>query len=246
MAARKPLTVKARRRLIVTGILVAAAAVGYLASLALYPAPLISRNQRVRQVIGLPVEEAERELTAQGFRVKVASGGEQDPTLPRGYVTWQEPVSRIALPEGSQVELTVSSGAAPVTVPDVVQFDTTDARRVLGAVGLVVGTVDSLIGSADPGVIIGTRPAAGATLGPGARVDLIVSRGPAAIRIPNLVGMPEAAGRAELEELGLRVGRVRKVTGRSPGTILGQTPRAGVQAARGSRIDLTVSEARRP
>lgn len=246
MAARKPPTVKARRRLRIGLLLLGAGVAGYAASVVMYPAAMIGRDQRVRQVIGLPLDEAERDLAAQGFRVKVASAREQDPTLPEGYVTWQDPVARMALPEGSQVELTVSSGAAPVTVPDILQFDTADARRVLGAVGLVVGSSDTLPGNAEPGVVIGTRPSAGTRLGTGATVDLIVSRGPAAIRVPNLVGMPEATARAELEDLGLRVGRVRTVSGRQPGAIVAQTPRPGVQATRGSRIDLTVNEARRP
>lgn len=246
MAARKPLTVKAQRRLRIVFLLVGAGLAGYALSVVMYPAALVGRDQPVRQVVGLPLDEAERELAAQGFRVKVASSREQDPTLPEGYVTWQDPVARTALPEGSQVELTVSAGAAPVTVPDIVQFDTADARRVLGAVGLAVGTSDTLPGNADPGVVIGTRPSAGTRLATGTSVDLIVSRGPAAIRVPNLVGMPEAAARAQLEDLGLLVGRVRSVSGRQPGTIVAQTPRAGVQAPRGSRIDLTVNEARRP
>jgi hypothetical protein len=65
-------TVKARRRLRAVALLVGASVAGYLMSLVVYPAPLVTRDTRVAAVVGLPVAEAEKELTAQGFRVKVA------------------------------------------------------------------------------------------------------------------------------------------------------------------------------
>jgi len=241
-------TQAARRRLIGLAIVLAAALAGYGIAMVIYPAPLVSRDQRVALVIGMPVDAATRDLEASGFKVKILPAGESDPTLPAGYVTWQEPPAWVALPEGSPVELTVSGGPAPVTAPDVLQFDLSQARRVLAAAGLSLGRVDSVPSNAEEGVVIATRPPAGTALRPGSPVEVVVSRGPAAIRVPALVGMAVGEGRTRLEELGLRVGVVREVRRPQarPGSILEQRPRPGTLSARGGRVDLVVVEGRTP
>lgn len=235
------------RRIAMTAAVVAGAALaGWAISLLLYPAPLVSRDQPVTLVIGLPVAKAVQDLEAQGFRVKLMPGREPDPVLPAGYVTWQEPPGELELPEGSQVELTVSEGPPPVTVPDVLQFDVQYARRVLSAAGLSVGRTDLVPSSAEAGVVVATRPTAGTPLRPGATVELVVSRGPGAIRVPDVVGMPEAEARQRLEVLGLRVGLVRLVpAGRNrPGIVTEQRPSAGAMSLRAGRVDLTVTDSR--
>lgn len=240
-------TVQSRRRLRVAGLLVGAAAAGYLVSLVIYPAPIVTRDTRVALVVGLPEAEAQKELAAQGFRVKVADAREADPALPAGHVVWQEPPAGLALPEGSVVDLTLSAGPAPITVPDVLQFELGDARRILTAAGLALGAVDSVPASADRGVVVSTRPPEGTPRPPGSRVDLVVSRGPADVRVPDLVGLQEEAARQRIEVVGLTVGlvHIRPPAGGRPGTILDQRPAAGVLLPRGARVDLTVAE-RRP
>lgn len=238
------LNLKVRRRLVPMAIIAGAALLGYLTSMLMYPAPLVARDTRVALVIGLPVDDAERELEAQGFRVRQAAAQEEDPTLPAGYVTWQEPPAYVEMPEGSEVELTVSEGPATVTVPDVVSFETEDARRVLSAAGFAIGTVDSVAATAEPGVVVATRPSPGTPRQPGTAVDLVLSRGPAAIRVPDLSGMSEADARLVLEDAGLRVGAVRRQAARGVtqgvGRVVEQRPRAGVMSPRGGRVDLTV------
>ena len=240
-------TVKARRRLRAVALLVGASVAGYLASLVVYPAPLVTRDTRVALVVGLPVAEAEKELTAQGFRVKVADAREADPALPPGHVVWQEPPASLELPEGSVVELTLSGGPAAVTVPDVLQFDLSSARQIIAAAGLSVGAIDSVPASTDRGVVVSSRPGEGTPRAPGARVDLVVSRGPADVRVPDLAGLTEQAARQRIEIVGLSVGLVQtRAPGRArPGTILEQRPAPGVLLPRGARVDLTVAD-RRP
>jgi serine/threonine-protein kinase len=239
-------TRRARRRVLAAVVVAGAAFAGYALSLLVYPAPLVPRAERVGLVIGLPVDEAKRELERHGFRVRVLSTTEPDPTLPAGYITWQEPPPFVELPEGTPVELTVSQGPAPVTVPDVLQFELGQARRVVGAAGLLVGSVDSVSTSSEPGVVVAIRPPVGTPLRPGSAVELMVSRGPPRIEVPELVGLPETEARARLEALGLRVGLVRMVprgTTRT-GIVVEQRPRPGTVSARGGRVDLTVTDVR--
>jgi len=81
------------------------------------------------------------------------------------------------LPPNSNVQLVLSAGPAPVTVPDVVGFAMSEAEKVLDAAGVKVGRVDTVRAGSETGVVIATRPAAGSGRPRGAAVDLVVSGG---------------------------------------------------------------------
>ena len=237
-----PTTVRGRDRLRIGVILAAAAVAGYSVTCIAYPAPLIARERQVARVLGLPRAQAEKELSQQGFRAKV-EGEETDPVIPAGHVVWQDPPPEMSLPGNAMVLLTLSSGPGPVTVPDVVSFDVDQARQVIDAAGLRIGGIDSIPSSSDPGLIIGTRPAIGTTRQPGTTIDLLVSKGPADIRVPDVMGLKQDEARQRLETAGLRVGTVTTRPGRrnAPGIVLEQRPAAGVFSPHEGRISLVIS-----
>lgn len=239
---RLPKTVAGRRRLTALVVILAAATAGYVTTCVVYPSPLFNREHLVARVIGEPVADAEAELTRLGFKAKVA-GEAPDPDVPEGHVVWQDPPPDLSVPGGTTIQLTRSSGPAPVAVPDVAQFDAGQAGRVINAAGLKVGSVDSVPSQADPGVVVATRPSAGAGLPPGSTVDIVVSQGPATIRVPNVVGLPLAEARQRLADAGLATGRVTRVDRAGPpDTVVEQRPAAGGLRAHGARIDLVVTE----
>jgi len=239
-------TVASRRWIRTVLVLVAAGIAGWLVAVMLYPAPLMTREQRVVLVIGLPQSEAEKALTEQGFRFKIREAREADPMLPAGHVVWQDPPAQLELPSGSVVELTLSDGPAQLPVPDVMYFDLEEARRVMTAAGLAVGGIDSVPADTDRGVVVSTRPPQGTLRPPGARVNLVVSRGPAAVRIPEVAGLTELVARERIEAAGLRIGLVttRKDARSRPGTVLSQRPNPGSFLPKGGRVDLVVNDAR--
>ena len=237
-----PRTIPGRRRLVALVVILASAAGGYLTSCALYPRPLLHQNQPVARVIGMPIADAEAELTRQGFKVRVV-GDEPDPEIPEGRVRWQDPPPALLAENGRTIEMVRSSGPAPVAVPDVINFDLEYAMRVVAAAGLRLGDVDSVPSSTEAGVVVATRPAAGTGRPPGTGIDLVVSRGPATIRLPNVIGLPLPEARQHLEALGLGVGRITRVSRRGPpDTVLEQRPAPGVMSVPGGRVDLVVSE----
>jgi serine/threonine-protein kinase len=139
------------------------------------PAPLFSSDHAVPRVLELRLQDAERKISALGFRPRF-TGTEQHPSVPVGFVVGQDPPPGVVLPPGSVVELVTSAGRAPVIVPDVVGFATPHALRVLQAAGLQVATVDSVADGADaPNVVIATRPPAGNTEDAGTTIGLVVS-----------------------------------------------------------------------
>lgn len=245
---RKPLrrgvggrTLASQRRRIVLAWIGVAVVLGYLASMLMFPAPLVSRETPVALVIGLPVATAEERLEAQGFRPK-AEDRENDPAVPADHVLWQDPPGGVELESGTVVQLTISDGPASTQIPDLSDFEFEPAVRVLRAGGFRLGAVDSVAAGQPAGVVISTRPPVGTSRPSGTTVDLVVSRGPANIRVPNVVGLDRVAARTMLEGAGLRVGVIETQSSRRlrPGQVLEQRPAAGTLSPRDASIRLII------
>ena len=238
-----PATVSGRQRVRTLLMLAAAAGLGYLVTLLAYPAPLLPRDVMVARLLGLPLETAQAEATAQGFKVRL-DNPEPDPVIPAGHVLWQDPSPGTALPEGATIRLIASSGPASVPVPDVIGFDLDAALQVVQAAGLRVEAVDSLVNAAEAGVVITTRPSTGASLTPGTGVELVVSRGLADIRVPDLLGSDKEEARRRLDEAGLKLGTIvtRQVRRSPSGKVVEQRPAAGLLSPRGGRVNIVISQ----
>jgi eukaryotic-like serine/threonine-protein kinase len=236
-----PVTVRGRNRLRAALILGGAGVAGYLVTCFAYPAPLVTREHQVVRVLGLPLATAVKELQADGFRPRVEDP-EPDPVIPAGNIVWQDPPPETAFPRGGTVHLTPSAGPASVPVPDVASFELDQARQVVEAAGLKVGDVDTLSSSAPAGVVIATRPPIATSHPPGTAIELVVSRGPADIRVPDVVGLRQEDARQRLEAAGLRVGIVTTRAGgsRQVGIVVEQRPAGGVLSPREARINLVV------
>jgi len=240
-------TLASQRRRTVLAFVAAAIALGYAASMVMFPAPLVSRETPVARVIGLPVETAERQLEQQGFRPK-AEDRESDPAVPADHVLWQDPPPGVELESGTVIQLTVSDGPANTQIPDLSDFDFEPAVRVLRAGGFRLGAVDSVAAGQPAGVVISTRPPVGASRPSGTTVDLVVSRGPATIRVPNVVGLDRSAARELLENSGLQVGEIQTRVSRRlrPGQVIEQRPAAGTLSPREAAIRLIIARPEGP
>lgn len=237
-----PHTIAGRRRLTAALTLLGAGLSGYLVTCVAYPRPLFGRDHAVARVVGLAVTDAEQQLSGQGFKTEV-QGEEPDPEVPAGSVLSQYPPPDLIAPEGTTIGLIRSSGPSPVPIPDVVDFELDLATRVVLAAGLKLGDVDTVPASAPAGVVISTRPASGTTV-PGSSVDLVVSQGPVAVEVPNVVGLTRIQAAARLQAAGFRLGRVSRAEGRrgDPSLVLEQRPAGGERASPGGRVDLIFGE----
>lgn len=120
-----------------------------------------------------------------------------DPTIPEGEIISQDPEagrSLMIVPEGIDVNLTVSTGVREATVPDVLNHSRSEAISELQSAGFHYEVEEAPSDTVTAGYVISTNPAPGEPLAEGATVIITISTGPNVntITMPNLVGYTES------------------------------------------------------
>jgi penicillin-binding protein 1A len=149
----------------------------------------------VRDVVGMPYEEAVAALARAGFVVAVREVPSND--YPPGYVAAQLPRGGDRAEGGSTVVLDVANGEAPVVVPDVLGLDETTAVRRLQALGFEIAISREQEppspGSEErAGLVWRQGPAPGTSLPRGTRVSIAVNPAPPPEEGPPPEDTPEA------------------------------------------------------
>lgn len=160
------------------GLVALTALVGFVISAYwISPGAVFASEHAVPRVLELPADDARERLTELGFRVRV-EGERPNPVVPRGAVVWQDPPPETVVPPNSAVQLVLSGGPAPVTVPDVVGLSLSYAEAIIEAAGLKLGRVDRVAAGQEADVVLSVRPPPGNGRPPGSTVELLVSAGP--------------------------------------------------------------------
>ena len=138
-------------------------------------------------------------------------------------------------------------GGGSVTAPNLVGLDEETAAAQAAAAGLRL-SIQRRESDDVAGLVIVQKPAAGAFLGDGASITVVVSRGPPPVDVPaDLAGIPAADAQARLEQLGFVViverGYDEEVP---PDMVIGTEPALGTKAPRESEIALKVSDGPAP
>lgn len=201
------------------------------------------RSALVPPLVGLTADEARTTIAGLGLELAVTTVESHDDDAPAGTVLASTPAAGATVEEGGAVELAVSLGPAPVTVPDVSGEGRADAAAALVDAGLDPVVVDQRHDDALPrGAVLETRPAAGAEARRGDEVGLVLSSGPAPVEVPDVGGLAEEDAVATLEALGFEV-EVEYVDRLLPigiGSVDDQAPSPGQVRLRGSTVRLFV------
>jgi serine/threonine-protein kinase len=198
----------------------------------------------VPDVTGEDVGTATNSLQQAGFTVtQQARQSNQAP----GTVIDQSPSGNSQAAQGSKVTLTVSSGPAQVTVPDVVGEDQATAANRLGSAGLTLGSVANQPSATVPsGSVISTSPSPGTKVNPGSTVNLVVSSGQPAnqAQVPDVTGQTQGQAKATLTSAGFTPqAQAQQVSDPAQnGIVLSQNPPAGTPANQGSVVTYTVGK----
>ncbi|MBA2262726.1 MAG: serine/threonine protein kinase [Solirubrobacterales bacterium] len=225
---------RGRRRLwaVLAGLLVAAAVI---AALLLTGGP---DDIAVPDVVGADIEVAQQRLRSEGFEVEVTQARNPEPA---GRVIGQDPEGRTEAPEGSTINLTVSSGPGNVAVPDVIGEPRDEAVETLEDAGFEVEEERAFSTDVAAGRVVETRPGPRQQVERGETVTLVVSRGQQTDTVPSVVGRGEAAATRALRAAGFAVDVQQSEGGGRAGAVVAQDPAGGTEAAAGSTVTITVA-----
>jgi serine/threonine-protein kinase len=188
-------------------------------------------------LVGKTVDQATVALAAAGLRTGTLIDA-FDENVAKGIVLSLAEGTGAEAPKGSAVNLVVSVGPKPRTVPaDLVGKPVDTVTAQLTALGLKVARDDAYSETVAEGIVISVNPASGATVAKAGTVTVSASKGRRPVTIPqSIIGKTVAAAEAELTALGLVV---NGVSGPPSGRVTGSTPAVGSQVKPGSSLQLT-------
>lgn len=162
-----------------------------------------------------------------------------DETVPAGKIIATQPERGMIMQPRQTVDLRISKGPEPIPVPTVAGRSLESAKAALAAAGFSATSATEYSDTVRDGVVVRSEPGVGALLQRGSAVKIIVSKGPAPVRIPDVFKMSRSKAESTLKAAGLKV--VVKTSGkRLLNIVQDQTPKAGTVVPRGSTVTLTV------
>jgi serine/threonine-protein kinase len=189
----------------------------------------------VPELVGGPAADAAAALNAAGFVVEVREDFHD--TAPVDQVIGLEPGAGTELAPDSKVVVVKSKGHAPVAVPDVEGATYEDAEAAITGAGFQAEKVDDFSNTVDEGRVIETRPAIGGEAPFGSVVQIVVSKGPDLVAVPDVEGMAVEDAAELLEDDGFVVEVANFARGRE---VRIQDPDPGTQVPRGTTVTLVL------
>ncbi|RBP61913.1 serine/threonine-protein kinase [Brevibacterium sanguinis] len=151
-----------------------------------------------------------------------------DDSVPAGVVIGTDPVAGSELAPESNVTVVVSKGEQLFRVPELAGLGADDAKAAIEKAGLAVGEVTTEHSDeVKKNVVISASEKPDAELTGGTTIDLVVSKGPAPIPVPDVEGLSYDAAFATLTKRGFRVGREEVFSDTVPkGDVVFQWPKS--------------------
>jgi beta-lactam-binding protein with PASTA domain/tRNA A-37 threonylcarbamoyl transferase component Bud32 len=188
-------------------------------------------------LVGVPLADAEQALVGVGLALGSVTEA-FDEVVPAGVVLTASTEPGVELPFGEVVDLVVSAGPEPRTVPDnLVGRALDEVRNLLEALGLPVSVGgESYSDSVPAGGVIEAAPSPGQTVDRGTPVLVEVSLGPPVVAIPDVIGLPVVEAARRLEAAGLVV---TATTGSPTQPVTSTDPARGTTVRLGSNITIS-------
>lgn len=197
----------------------------------------------VPPVTSLTVDEATVILAPLELGVEVVEEFSED--IPAGVIIRTEPASGENARKGSPVKLFVSKGQERYIIPsDLAGKDPKDATSALEALTLVISGPNEVFDELIPvGKVVSTDPIGGTSVKRETPVTVLVSKGPAPVEVPPIIGTLITDATTTLGALGLTTETIREDFDDSPaGTILTTDPIPGTTVPKGTVIKVVLSK----
>jgi len=159
----------------------------------------------VPKLAGVAQADAETAITSNHMTVGNVTQDYSD-TVAQGSVISSNPAEGTSVPPNTPVDLVISQGPQPITVPDLTGQTQQDATAALTTLGLAATATPQNSCTVLTGNVISQSPQNPATLHKGDTVTLTVSQGPATVTIPSsIIGTSSSDAQQALQALGLKV-----------------------------------------
>ena len=200
-----------------------------------------AKRVAVPTVIDLTEAQARTRLEGDGFKVKTEEAAND--TVDSGKVFDQDPDADVKAEEGSEVTIFVSSGAAPLDVPDVVGQDEGAARAALERAGFTNVTVTPRADNDAPaGRVLDQTPKGDEKAAKDAPVTLTVSSGRDQEVVPDVRGRDLADAANLLGQRGFQTTTRNQASDTvGEGKVIATDPAANQRADRNSLVTIFVS-----
>ena len=197
----------------------------------------------VPPVSSLTVDEATVILTPLELGVEIVEEFSED--IPAGVVIRTDPAIGEKARKGSPVTLIVSKGQERYVIPsDLAGQDPKDASSALEALTLVIAGTNEVFDELIPaGKVVGTDPASGTSVKRETPVTILVSKGPAPVEIPPIIGTLLVDANTALAAIGLTTQTIEERFDDSvAGTVLSTDPIPGTTVPKGTVIKVAISK----
>src|SRR5262249_28324052 len=155
-----------------------------------------TKHVTVPNVAGQTEQAADALLRRAGLTP--VSSLESSSLIAAGRVIRQTPSPGAVVDKGSRVQLFVSGGPAGPALTNVEGLTAAEATAKLRAAGFLPTTKHQASSTVAAGKVIGTEPPAGTETQLGSHVTVLVSSGPAPVRVPDVVGQSRSAAERTL------------------------------------------------
>jgi serine/threonine-protein kinase len=195
-------------------------------------------------VVGQTVADANKTLTDVKLKLGLQTP-QNDPSAPIGTILSQVPAAGTSIKEGESVNVSVSSGAAKTTVPNLIGLVGPDAiNKALGDAHLKLGRYpqqdSDTVPAPSPNTVLSQSPAPNSQVDANTTVDIVISSGK--IKVPAVLNESKTQANNDLINAGFNVTVIYEDHSDKPdGIVLAQTPAGGQGLAQGSYVTITVS-----
>ncbi len=203
----------------------------------------VGQTVQVPTVAGLTEKQAGAKLAPLGLTLAVGDEAFSE-TVAAGDIIKTDPAVGAEVREGTTVTATVSKGPERYEVPQVAGMSLKDATAAIEDSSLVVGTVSKdWSEKVKKDLVISSSPKSTTSLKKGQEVDLVLSKGPAPVKIPSLSGQTKDAATSTLTGAGLKVKYAEDYSKTvAEGRVISSTPKSGTTVPKGSTVTLVISK----
>ena len=165
--------------------------------------------------------------------------------IPKGEVVDTSPASGSKVKPDTVVTLTVSKGEQLFTVPSIVGHQLDEARGLLAAAGFSLVVSDNAYSDSVPAGAIISRDPIVLTASRGTSFNVVVSRGPQFVPIPDVVGHTSDAAKSAITAAGFQYAETSDYSDTvDEGKVISTSPTA--KAPKGSTVTAVVSKGPKP